>query len=163
MDYEKILFADNKLEENFEVDKTQEKLEETYRLDYGYVLNENERFTERRRLSEISSSTFSGIIKDALKRGETAKQAGIGYGAKYAQHAYDNTIEARSMIKEGININHFYKDKPDINTKLVENVYKDICIDLKKEQPAKEFFESFVAEVKKVGVPFAPSATLNIA
>lgn len=46
MDYEKILFADNKLEENFEAEKTQETLEETCRLDYGYVLNESERLTE---------------------------------------------------------------------------------------------------------------------
>ena len=46
MDYEKILFADNKLEEDFEAKQQQETLEETCHLDYGYVLNESIRFTE---------------------------------------------------------------------------------------------------------------------
>ena len=48
MDYEKILFADNKLEENSRSKRTQETLEEICRLDYGYVLEEKRRFCEFR-------------------------------------------------------------------------------------------------------------------
>ena len=60
MDYEKILFADNKLEENFEAEKPQETLEETCHLDYGYVLNESERY------SETEANIFADKIADVL-------------------------------------------------------------------------------------------------
>ena len=61
MDYEKILFADNKLEENFEAEKPQETLEETCHLDYGYVLNESERLTE------VEIKKFGDAIYKTLK------------------------------------------------------------------------------------------------
>ena len=63
MDYEKILAEDNKLEENSESEKTQETLEETCHLDYGYVLNENSRFTERCRLNELAVESFVAVVK----------------------------------------------------------------------------------------------------
>ena len=64
MDYEKILFADNKLEENSESEKTQEALEETCRLDYGYVLDKSERLTEKTLLQEDKIP----LLTDALNK-----------------------------------------------------------------------------------------------
>lgn len=76
MDYEKILFADNKLEENFEVDKTQEKLEETFRLDYGYVLNESERFTEVE-IREFGDKLYKALYDDlTASRNQIAANGG---------------------------------------------------------------------------------------
>lgn len=148
---------------------SQEKLEETYRLDYGYVLNESERFTERCRLSELAVESFVRRISTNLMKKIPAEQAGGVYGAKYAEHATDNTLEPISLVTkdpsmQNANINHFTKDRPDINTKLIETMYKDTCGQLKNNQQyVRDFFESFVAVVKKVGIPFASSAILNIA
>jgi len=65
---------------------------------------------------------------------------------------------------QNANMNHFTKDRPDINTKLIEAMYKDTCGQLKNNQQyVRKFFESFVIEVKKVGILFTPSAILNIA
>lgn len=57
MNYEKILLEDNKLTEDFEAEKSQETLNETCRLNYAYVLNEN------RKLFEFRPSYFANSLR----------------------------------------------------------------------------------------------------
>ncbi len=182
LNYEFILNEDTKsvsdtdLEESVELDyhnvlneSTEQipdnEFKESVMLDYEYVLKESSM------LNEVSVTTFSAYISSNLQKGTPAKQAGSAYGAKFAEHADTNTLQPRSIVTKdpsmhNANIDHFSKYRPDINTKLIETMYTDTCGQLRNNQQyVREFFESFVAEVKAKtkDIPFAPSEILNIA
>lgn len=181
MDYENILnedtenISDNELEESVELDyesilnesseqSFDNELEESASLDYERIL------AERCKLNEVTSSTFARLILNNIESGISANQAGYDYGSKFAKNPTDTPLQPRSMVTEdpsmqNANINHLFKDKPSINTQLIEKVYEEVCADVtnRHREYAKEYFESFVAEVKHAGIPFAPSEILNIA
>lgn len=158
LNYELILNEDaNSVSDN--------ELEESVKLDYGYVLKESSM------LNEVSVTTFSAYISSNLQKGIPAEQAGSAYGAKFAEHADTNTLQPRSIVTkdpslQDANIDHFTKYRPDINTKLIETMYTDTCGQLRNNQQyVREFFESFVVEVKAKAkdISFASSEILNIA
>lgn len=116
------------------------------------------------RLNEVSVSTFSEKIKRALGKGENLRIAGAMFGKKFAEKAFENTLQPRSNVLEDINVERFNRERPDINTKMAEVFYKDLLVDFSKEnhQSVKDYFDGFLSSIQAVGVQFEPSSLLGI-
>ena len=116
------------------------------------------------RLNEVSVSTFSEKIKRALGKGENLRIAGAMFGKKFAEKAFENTLQPRSNVLEDINVERFNREHPDINTKMAEVFYKDLLVDFSKEnhQGVKDYFDGFLSSIQAAGVQFEPSSLLGI-
>ena len=116
------------------------------------------------KFTEVAVTTFTNLLKGALHKGISASEAGHDFGKKFAKKPYENSLQPVSNVINNATIETFRNDKPEINTKLIETVYKDTLLNFKDNpKSVKDYFEAFVEEIKAVGVPFAPSSKLNVA
>lgn len=117
----------------------------------------------RQKLMEVSVTTFTGLLKNALYKGIKAGAAGHDFGKKFARRPYENSLQPISNIIDNVTIETFRKNNPEINTKLIETVYVDTLLNFKDNLKAvKDYFEAFIEELKTAGVPFVPSSKLKI-
>lgn len=116
------------------------------------------------KLTEVAVTTFTNLLNSALRKGISASDAGHDFGRKFAMKPYENSLQPVSNVIDNATIETFKKDKPEINTKLIETVYVDTLLNFKDNTKAvKDYFEAFIEELKSVGVPFVPSSKLKVA
>lgn len=116
------------------------------------------------KLTEVAVTTFTNLLKGALRKGIGASDAGHDFGKKFAMKPYENSLQPVSNVIDNANIETFKEDNPEINTKLIETVYVDTLLSFKDNPKAvKDYFEAFIEELKSVGVPFVPSSKLKVA
>lgn len=116
------------------------------------------------KLTEVAVTTFTNLLKGALRKGISASDAGHDFGKKFTMKPYENSLQPVSNVIDNANIETFKEDNPEINTKLIETVYVDTLLSFKDNSKAvKDYFEAFIEELKSVGVPFVPSSKLKVA
>lgn len=127
--------------------------EEHFRLIYTISLN---------KMNEISVTTFTDKIRRAIASNNVI-EAGSSFGREFAKNPFDNTIQCRSMVMEGVSAERFNRQNFDYNTKLIETLFNDLQREIPDTDIIKDYLEAFVKELRNVGVKFAPSELLAVA
>lgn len=127
--------------------------EKQFRLIYMISLN---------RMNEISVTTFADKIRRAIAINNVIG-AGSSFGREFAKNPFDNTIQCRSMVMEGVSAERFNRQNFDYNTKLIETLFNDLQREIPDTDIIKDYLEAFVRELRNVGVKFAPSELLAVA
>ena len=127
--------------------------EKQFRLIYMISLN---------RMNEISVTTFADKIRRAIASNNVI-EAGSSFGRKFAKNPFDNTIQCRSMVIEGVSAERFNRQNFDYNTKLIETLFNDLQREIPDTDSIKDYLEAFVRELRNVGGTFTPSELLAVA
>lgn len=127
--------------------------EKHFRLIYTTSLN---------RMNEISVTTFTDKIRRAIASNNVIG-AGSSFGREFAKNPFDNTIQCRSMVMEGVSAERFNRQNFDYNTKLIETLFNDLQREIPDTDIIKDYLEAFVKELRNVGVKFVPSELLAVA
>ena len=127
--------------------------EKHFRLIYTTSLN---------KMNEISVTTFTDKIRRAIASNNVI-DAGSSFGREFAKNPFDNTIQCRSMVIEGVSAERFNRQNFDYNTKLIETLFNDLKREIPNTDNIKSYLEAFVRELRNVGVKFTPSELLAVA
>lgn len=127
--------------------------EKQFRLIYMTSLN---------RMNEISVTTFADKIRRAIASNNVL-DAGSSFGRDFAKNPFDNTIQCRSMVMEGVSAERFNRQSFDYNTKLIETLFNDLQREIPDTDIIKDYLEAFVRELRNAGIKFAPSELLAVA
>ena len=127
--------------------------EKQFRLIYTTSLN---------KMNEISVTTFTDKIRRAIASNNVIV-AGSSFGREFAKSPFDNTIQCRSMVMEGVSAERFNRQNFDYNTKLIETLFNDLKREIPDTDNIKGYLEAFVRELRNAGVKFAPSELLEVA
>lgn len=127
--------------------------EKQFRLIYMTSLN---------RMNEISVTTFADKIRRAIASNNVL-DAGSSFGRDFAKNPFDNTIQCRSMVMEGVSAERFNRQNFDYNTKLIETLFNDLQREIPDTDNIKGYLEAFVRELRNAGIKFAPSELLAVA
>lgn len=127
--------------------------EKHFRLIYTTSLN---------KMNEISVTTFADKIRRAIASNNVI-EAGSSFGRKFAKKPFDNTIQCRSMVIEGVSAERLNRQNFDYNTKLIETLFNDLQREIPDTDSIKDYLEAFVKELRNAGVKFAPSELLAVA
>ena len=127
--------------------------EKHFRLIYTTSLN---------KMNEISVTTFTDKIRRAIASNNVI-EAGSSFGREFAKNPFDNTIQCRSMVMEGVSAERFNRQNFDYNTKLIETLFNDLKREIPNTDNIKSYLEAFVRELRNVGGTFTPSELLAVA
>lgn len=127
--------------------------EKHFRLIYTTSLN---------KMNEISVTTFTDKIRRAIASNNIL-DAGSSFGREFAKNPFDNTIQCRSMVMEGVSAERFNRQNFDYNTKLIETLFNDLQREIPDTDSIKDYLGAFVRELRNVGVKFTPSELLAVA
>ena len=118
--------------------------------------------TSLNKMNEISVTTFTDKIRRAIASNNVI-EAGSSFGREFAKNPFDNTIQCRSMVMEGVSAERFNRQNFDYNTKLIETLFNNLQREIPDTDIIKDYLEAFVRELRNVGVKFAPSELLAVA
>ena len=118
--------------------------------------------TSLNRMNEISVTTFTDKIRRAIASNNVI-DAGSSFGREFAKNPFDNTIQCRSMVMEGVSAERFNRQNFDYNTKLIETLFNDLQREIPDTDIIKDYLDAFVRELRNVGVKFIPSELLAVA
>lgn len=102
--------------------------------------------TSLTKMNEISVTTFTDKIRRAIASNNVI-EAGLSFGREFAKNPFDNTIQCRSMVMEGVSAERFNRQNFDYNTKLIETLFNDLQREIPDTDSIKDYLEAFVREL----------------
>ena len=102
--------------------------------------------TSLNKMNEISVTTFADKIRRAIASNNVI-EAGSSFGREFAKNPFDNTIQCRSMVMEGVSAERFNRQNFDYNTKLIETLFNDLKREIPDTDNIKSYLEAFVREL----------------